>query len=112
MIHKIASVACIVASSTLALAVCYEMLYVDEACQMNRCPDPINSCSGNPVWINNAPVYTTNQVAEGHKREVTDYLCRIEWFTMDNLGNCVVSNTCDRWTGGFKSSGLCKQQLG
>jgi hypothetical protein len=109
MVRKISSIVCIAASSTLVLAACYERMYVDEACQINRCADPANSCGGNPIWINNAPVYTTNQLANGRERAPIDFLCRIEWHTMDNEGKCTVRHTCDKWTGGFELTIPCRQ---
>lgn len=113
MVRSLESIVCIAASSTLAFAVCYEFFYVDQACHLNRCPDPPVNCDGaNPVWINNAPVYTSNQVANGDDRNPTDFLCRIQWKTLDNLGVCSVVHTCDRWTGGYQAGAPCKQQLG
>lgn len=112
MVRALESIVCIAASSTLAFAACYEIFYVDEACQLNRCPDPAVNCDGaNPHWINNAPVYTSNQVEDGHDRVPIDYLCRIQWKTKDNLGVCSVVHTCDRWTGGYAEGAPCKKKL-
>lgn len=107
---KISAVACIVSITTIAAASCFERFYVDEACQLNRCPDPTTPC-GTASWLNNGPVYTTNQIANGHQRWPEDSLCRMRWFTKDNLGNCTIPNTCDRWTGGFKLTTSCRVQI-
>lgn len=100
--YKAATVFCVGVVCAIAGARCYQLVYVDPACQLAPCPVPPSTipCLGPTVMVN-VPVYTTQLANPGNVRTAVDYRCEVHWFTKDPDGACTIQHVCVNFAGGF-----------